>query len=49
MTTHAFDDVPKDPQIMRTLVRENTQFLGVYANVVEPGEISVGDSVELLG
>jgi uncharacterized protein YcbX len=47
MTTHAFGDIPKDPQIMRTLVRENSQMLGVYARVVEPGEISVDDSVDI--
>jgi uncharacterized protein YcbX len=48
MTTHAFGDIPKDPQIMRTLVRENSQMLGVYAKVVEPGDISRDDAVEIL-
>ncbi len=49
MTTLPFADLPKDPSIMRTLVREAGQVLGVYAVVVEPGAIREGDAVELLG
>ena len=48
MTTHGFEDLPRDPSIMRTLVREAAQKLGVYARVVEPGEVALGDAVELL-
>jgi len=48
MTTLPFDDVPKDPRIMRTLVREAKHCLGVYARVVEPGAVAAGDVVELL-
>ena len=48
MITHAFDDVPRDPGLMRTLVRESNQNVGSYATVAQPGEIRVGDAVELI-
>ena len=48
MTTLPFDDLSKDPRIMRTLVREAKHCLGAYARVVEPGSVRVGDAVELL-
>ena len=48
MTTHGFADIPEDPQVMRTLVKEAEGNLGVYATVEEPGEVSHGDSVLLL-
>jgi uncharacterized protein len=48
MTTLPFDDLPKDPRIMRTLVREAKHCLGAYARVAEPGAVRVGDPIELL-
>ena len=48
MVTHGFDDLPKDPQVMRALVREAEGNLGVYARVEEPGAIKTGDPVEVL-
>ena len=48
MITHGFDDLPKDPGLMRTLVREAGGIFGVYASVAEPGAVKVGDAVELL-
>jgi MOSC domain-containing protein YiiM len=48
MITHAFDDLPQDPGLMRTVVREANQSVGVYARVETPGRIAVGDAVEVL-
>jgi len=48
MVTHGFDDLPRDPGVMRALVREAGGNLGVYAQVETPGRVRVGDAVELL-
>ncbi|HEX7037687.1 MAG TPA: MOSC domain-containing protein [Pseudomonadales bacterium] len=48
MTTHGFADLPRDPRVMRALVRCNDGNLGVYASVVKPGRVAPGDRVELL-
>lgn len=48
MTTHGFNDLPKDPGVMRAIVQNNDGNAGVYASIVEPGEIKAGDTLELL-
>ena len=48
MTIQAQAGFPKDPRVLRTIVREAGQNLGAYANVREAGRVSVGDEVELL-
>jgi uncharacterized protein YcbX len=48
MTTLPFADLPHDPKIMRTLVREAGQSLGVYASVTVAGPVSIGDAVEVV-
>jgi uncharacterized protein YcbX len=48
MTTHGFDDLPKDPGVMRALVKETGGHLGAYAVVETPGAIRRGDPVTVL-
>ena len=47
MTTLPQDDLPKDPSVLRTIVRDAAQNVGMYASVVSPGKIAVGDRVAL--
>ncbi len=47
MTTHAQADLPKDPSVLRSIVRDAEQNLGVYASIVSEGRVSVGDRVKL--
>lgn len=48
MTTHAVDELARDPGVMRALVREAGGNLGVYATVERPGAVAPGDVVELI-
>ncbi len=48
MVTHEFEDLPRDPTVMRALVRESGGNLGVYATVEEPGRAKVGDPICVL-
>jgi uncharacterized protein YcbX len=48
MATQAVDEVPQDHRVMRTLVRETRHTAGIYAGVVEEGEVRVGDEVSVL-
>jgi uncharacterized protein len=47
MVTQPVDELPPDPRVMRTLVREAHHTAGVYARVVAGGQIRIGDDVEL--
>jgi len=48
MTTLPQDDLPKDPGVLRTIVREAGQNVGMYASVASPGTVAVGDPVEVI-
>ncbi len=48
MTTHGFENLAKDPAVMRALVRESGGILGVYAKVEKSGRVCAGDSIVLL-
>ena len=45
MTTHGFDDLPRDTEVMRKLVNYSDGNLGIYASVMQAGNVSAGDSV----
>lgn len=45
MTTLAQGDLPNDPNVLRTIARQNDGNFGVYAEVVQPGSVKVGDRV----
>lgn len=47
MTTHAQPGLPKDPGIMRTLVRDCGMNLGAGISVIRPGRIRVGDAIRI--
>jgi uncharacterized protein YcbX len=46
MTTHGFQDLAKDPGIMRALVKEANGNLGVYAKVTSAATVSIGDPIK---
>ena len=47
MTIQAQAEFPKDPSILRTIVKDADQNLGIYASVVTAGDVRVGDAVEV--
>jgi uncharacterized protein YcbX len=47
MVAQAQPDLRKDPKILRTIVRDADQNVGMYARAVGDGRITVGDSVEI--
>lgn len=45
MTTMAQDDLPFDAGVLRSITQETDLQFGVYAEVLSPGRIAVGDAV----
>ena len=48
MTTHGFDDLPRDTEVMRKLVNHSDGNLGIYASVMQAGKVSADDSVSVV-
>lgn len=48
MTAHAQVGLAKDPSVLRSIVREAAQNLGVYGSAAQSGQVGVGDAVALL-
>lgn len=48
MTMQAQAGLPKDPTVLRSIVRDARQNLGLYASPVNSSRVAVGDVVELL-
>jgi len=48
ITTQPQGDLPKDPSVLRTIVRESDQNVGAYASVISAGTVRVGDPLELV-
>ena len=48
MPMHAQPGLPRDATILRTIVREANQCLGLYASIIEGGSVRTGDSAELV-
>ncbi len=48
MPMHEQKDLPRDPSILRTIVREADQCLGLYASIASTGAASVGDAVSFV-
>lgn len=49
MVTQPQPGLPKDTALLRTIVREAQQNVGIYARVRKPGRVAAGDAVELIG
>jgi uncharacterized protein len=45
MTTLEQGDLPADPKVLRAIAQEAAQQFGVYAEVMTPGRIAVGDAL----
>ena len=47
MTTLAQGDLPNDPEVLRTLVKQNDGHFGVYAEILQTGTVQVGNVVTM--
>ncbi len=47
MTTLAQGDLPRDPNVLRSIVRHNAGSFGVYASVIHTGRVNAGDQIDM--
>jgi hypothetical protein len=45
VTRQINDEIPADGAVLRHIVRDLDQNLGVYATIVTPGSVAVGDAL----
>ncbi|HLS67268.1 MAG TPA: MOSC N-terminal beta barrel domain-containing protein [Pseudogracilibacillus sp.] len=45
MTTLAQGDLPHDINVLKTIVRENSGNVGIYAEVIQPGPVTIHDDI----
>ena len=48
MTTLAQGDLPRDPGILKTAAKFNEVRIGIYASVIQPGAVKIGDPVSII-
>jgi uncharacterized protein YcbX len=48
MTLIAQPGLPENPDVLRSLLRQNKRNFGLYGNVEKPGMLSLGDAVEIV-
>jgi len=48
VTREISDDIPVDRAVLRHIVRDLAQSLGVYATLVTPGAVGVGDHLSFI-
>lgn len=48
ITRRVTDDIPDDRAILRHVIRDLNQAAGIYASIVTPGKVSVGDTLTFL-
>jgi len=48
ITRKVNDELPEDRAILRHVVRDLNQNVGVYARIVTPGHVALGNSVQFL-
>ena len=48
MTLVAQPGIVEEPDVLRAIVRKNRRYLGIYCDVIEPGNVSAGDEAHLV-
>jgi MOSC domain-containing protein YiiM len=48
ITRRINESIPEDRAILRHVIRDLNQAAGIYASIVTPGKVSVGDTLTFL-